>query len=464
MLPRHALGVQAGVQEHMRGGAMSNVVAVYNMKGGVGKTTTALNLSYLAAAAGRRALLWDLDPQAASSFALRVRPHVHGFGKKSLEDGETLIASIKETDYPNLDLLPADFAYRKFDRLIDHIGKPERVVAGLLDALRRDYDIVFLDCPAGFSLLTQGIFASADGVLVPTLPAVLSLRMVARLIKWADRSDSRAELAAFFSMVDRRKMLHRRVYEWSAGHPDVFLSAQIPYASVVEQMPVRRMPLPAFAERDAATCAFAALWSELETRLERREGESEESEAPARDKWRRLLEVVKSLIRRLEAADVREDEASRQPLGPGTGVTRPAPRSHDARPIKRAAGSTNGDVNFVHRFDTDGRDLQRCGYVLELREQPDSLVVAVARSSPADQLDDSIGKAEVQIDGCSATQILSGEISPLEVIERRMGASAPWLIEPVRAAAGGQNLRRIASVVATARPSRALLRNRAGDR
>ena len=443
---------------------MSNVVAVYNMKGGVGKTTTALNLSYLAASAGRRALLWDLDPQAASSFALRVRPHVHGFGKRSLEDGETLIASIKETDYPNLDLLPADFAYRKFDRLLDHVGKPERVVAALLDTLRRDYDVVFLDCPAGFSLLTQGIFASADAVLVPTIPAVLSLRMVARLIKWADRSDSRAELAAFFSMVDRRKMLHRQVCEWSAGHPEVFLSAQVPYAAVVEQMPVRRMPLPAFAERDAATSAFAAIWSEIETRLERRTKETEESDAAARDRWEPLLEAFESLIERLEAADGPEGGASRRPPAPHNGATPATSRSREARPVDRAAGSTNGDVNFVHRFDTDGRDLQRCGYVLELRERPDSLIVAVARSSPADQLDDSIGKAEVQIDGCSATQILSGQMSPLEVIERKMGASAPWLIAPVRAAAGGQSLRRIASVVATARPSRAQLRSRAGDR
>jgi hypothetical protein len=112
-------------------------------------------------------------------------------------------------------------------------------------------------------------------------------------------------------------------------------------------------------------------------------------------------------------------------------------------------GSTNRDVNFVHRFDTERRDLQRCGYVLELRERPDSLIVAVARSSTADQLDDSIGRAEVQIDGNWAMQILSGRMSPLEVIERKVGASAPWLIEPVRAAAGGQSLRRIASVVVT---------------
>ena len=69
-------------------------IAIYNMKGGVGKTTTAVCLSYLAAEAGRRTLLWDLDPQAAASFAFRVRPRVSGFRRKSVEVGEALSAAI----------------------------------------------------------------------------------------------------------------------------------------------------------------------------------------------------------------------------------------------------------------------------------------------------------------------------------------------------------------------------------
>ena len=279
-----------------------NVVALYNMKGGVGKTTTAVNLSYLAAAAGQRTLLWDLDPQAASSFAFRVRPRVAGFGRKSLETGEALAAAIKETDYSNLDLLPADFAYRKLDRMLGHLDKPKRVVTELLGTLGGAYDVVFLDCPAGFSLLAEGIFAAADAILVPTIPTMLSLRTLAQLVRWADSSDSPSELAAFFSMVDRRKVLHRRVSEWSASHADIFLSGQIPYASVVEQMAVRRMPLALFAARDPATAAFASVWSELQSRLR----QHDESRPRPRGRWLLQLRTVESLIAKLESADVQE--------------------------------------------------------------------------------------------------------------------------------------------------------------
>src|SRR5262245_36684448 len=104
------------------------VVAVYNMKGGVGKTTAAVNLSALAAARGQRVLLWDLDPQAAASFALRVRARVDGFNRKSLRVGSAFSEAIRETDCPNLHLLPADFAYRKLDRFLDRTGKPGRVL------------------------------------------------------------------------------------------------------------------------------------------------------------------------------------------------------------------------------------------------------------------------------------------------------------------------------------------------
>lgn len=395
-------------------------VAVYNMKGGVGKTTTAVNLSYLAAAAGQRVLLWDLDPQAASSFAFRVQPRVAGFSKKSL-GGDELCAAIKQTDYDNLDLLPADFAYRKLDRILDEIGKPERVLPALLDRLGRDYDVVFLDCPAGFSLLMEGVLAAADVMLVPTIPTVLSLRMIVRLIKCADRCGSPAELAAFFSMVDRRKVLHRRACEWSVAHDELFLSGQIPYASVVEQMAVRRLPLPVFAARDSATTAFAQIWMELQTRLPRRE----RPRSPSQDHRVRMRQDVESLISDLEAIGGQEAPTPRQP------------------PAAAMSAGRDDNACVVHRFDTDQRDLQRGGRVLGLLERHGHAFVVAATSGSDGRANPT--KAQAQIDNSWAVQILSGQMSPLAALERRLGSPGPPLIEDVRALIGGRKLQRIDS-------------------
>src|SRR5262249_26102306 len=187
-----------------------NTIAIYNMKGGVGKTTMAVNLSFLAAQSGLRTLLWDLDPQAASSFAFRIRPHGSGFVKGSLQNGLAFCNAIRQTDYDNLCLLPAGFAYHKLDRLMGSSGNPERHLTSLLEETGRDFDTLFIDCPAGSSKLIEAILTTADTIVVPTLPTVLSLRMVAELARLAERSRSRSRLVAVFNMVDRRKTLHRR--------------------------------------------------------------------------------------------------------------------------------------------------------------------------------------------------------------------------------------------------------------
>jgi chromosome partitioning protein len=393
-------------------------VAVYNMKGGVGKTTTAVNLSYLAAASGQRTLLWDLDPQAASSFALRVQSRVAGFNKRSFRDGDALAAAIKETDHHNLDLLPADFAYRKIERFLSSLGKPERVMRSLLDTLGRDFDLVVLDCPAGFSLLTEGVFAAADAMLVPTIPSVLSLRMVARLIKWARRSGARVRLAVFFNLVDRRKILHRRAAEWSMENPEVFLRGYIPYASVVEHMAVRRLPLVEFAPHEPATAAFAEIWAELQARLDRDVANTSE-----RPEWLRMLHVVESLIADLEPVEREE---------PQTYPSRPT--THNEEP--------DGRASFVHRFDTDRRDLEQSCYVLELHERNGSYFVA-ASWLEGDRRTDGSARTEVQIDKSWAVQVLAEAMSPLTALERRLGRPEPRVVHEIRLIAGARKLRRV---------------------
>ena len=99
------------------------IFATYNIKGGVGKTTAAVNLAYLSAADGCRTLLWDLDPQGAASFLFRIKPRVKGGGKALIRGTKTLDDAIKGTDFDHLDLLPADFTYRNMDLLLGTAGK-----------------------------------------------------------------------------------------------------------------------------------------------------------------------------------------------------------------------------------------------------------------------------------------------------------------------------------------------------
>jgi chromosome partitioning protein len=403
------------------------VIAVYNMKGGVGKTTAAVNLAYCSAAGGARTLVWDLDPQAAASFSFRVRPHVDGVRRKTVASGDAFAMAIKETDYANLDLLPADFAYRKLDRLLGEIGKPARVVTTLVDAVGRDYDTVFLDCPAGLTLLTEGLFAAADLLLVPTIPTVLSLRTVARVIKSADRCDSPADIAAFLSMVDRRKTLHRRASEAAAAHQDLFIPGQIPYASVVEQMTVRRMPLPVFAPRDPATLAFREIWAQVQARLRQR---------PLADQpkaWGARRQIIESLVDGLELS---ETPATRHPDAPAVAKV-------DAMPQQAPNGAA---PEIVHRFDTDGRDLERLGCIVELRERGGGFSVVTRPIGSSDDSMNAPGSGLVQIDRVWAMQILSGALSPLTALERRLGWS-PHLF-PAGRGRGELTLRRIESRLA----------------
>src|SRR5262249_40400158 len=153
----------------------------------------------------------------------------------------------------------------------------------------------------------EGVVAASDVVLVPTIPTVLSLRAVARMIKWADHAEARSDMAVFFSMVDRRKALHRRACEWGTRTRDFFMSGRIPYASMVEQTTVRRTPLAAFAARDAATVAFADVWAELAVRIKQRE---ERGDMAPGDRWVLMLRAVESLIERVERFEEPETGAS----------------------------------------------------------------------------------------------------------------------------------------------------------
>ncbi len=243
------------------------VFASYNIKGGVGKTATAVNLAYLAARDGYRVLLWDLDPQAAASYLFRIRPRVKGGGKALIEGTRAIGDAIKGTDFDNLDLLPADFTYRNLDLILDSAKKPTRKLRRLLMPLRAEYDVIFLDCPPSISLLSESVLHAADMLVVPLIPTTLSIRTLDQLTEFISGFDGHQPgVLAFFSMIDRRKRLHLDISEQlPAGRSD-FAATAIPALSIIERMSLQRAPVAAFAPRSVAARCYAGLWAEARAR------------------------------------------------------------------------------------------------------------------------------------------------------------------------------------------------------
>jgi chromosome partitioning protein len=239
------------------------ILATYNIKGGVGKTATAVNIGYLAAKDGYRVLLWDLDPQGAASFLFRIKPRVKGGGKALIRGRRTLDNAIKGTDFDGLDLLPADFTYRNLDLVLDSAKQPAKRLASLLAPLHSEYDVVVLDCPPSISLLSESVLHAADLLLVPLIPTTLSVRTLDQLTEFVGGFNGhKPDILAFFSMLDRRKKLHAEIVRDLPAQRHDVATAAIPALSVIEQMSVQRAPVMAFAPRTAAAQQYRELWRE----------------------------------------------------------------------------------------------------------------------------------------------------------------------------------------------------------
>ena len=263
-----AAGVEGATPESPEHAGAMKIIAVSNIKGGVGKTTTAVNLSYLSAAGGRPTLLWDLDPQGAATYVLKGEPHERASAKKLVKGKRHLPELILSTGYTDLDLLPADFSYRNFDVHLASRKRPTEQLLKMSRPLREVYAALFLDCAPGISLLSENVLRAADAIIVPLLPTPLSVRMLVQLRDFiAGEGWEDLMVLPFFSMVDRRKALHHDVIAQTRVQFPTVLATEVPYLSEIERMSVRRAPIPAFAPRSAAAQIYVALWAEVTARM-----------------------------------------------------------------------------------------------------------------------------------------------------------------------------------------------------
>jgi chromosome partitioning protein len=239
---------------------VGTVYALANQKGGVGKTTTAINLAACLAEAGQRALIVDLDPQANATSGLGER--ANGSSSYDLLDGAPLGELAKPTRFPNLDLVPSKPALAGAVVELARRDDGDRYLADALRGAERPWSFVFLDCPPSLGPLTVNALAAADRVLVPVQAEYYALEGLSEILRSIDlvrgRLNPRLGVAGvLLTMVDRRTRLASEVVEEVRRHlgPRVFRTS-IPRSVRLAEAPSHGLPVTAYARRSSGAEAY----------------------------------------------------------------------------------------------------------------------------------------------------------------------------------------------------------------
>ena len=198
---------------------MSRIIAVANQKGGVGKSTTAINLSACLGEAGKRVLIIDIDPQGNTTSGFGVEKNELEATVYELLLGEaSLDDCLIHLDYDNLDLLPSNVNLAGAEIELVEVENKEYVLKGQIDQIRDSYDYIIIDCPPSLNMLTVNAMTTADSVLVPIQCEYYALEGLAQLMNTVElvreRLNSSLEIeGVVFTMYDARTNLSLQVAE-----------------------------------------------------------------------------------------------------------------------------------------------------------------------------------------------------------------------------------------------------------
>ncbi len=250
---------------------MAKTISIINQKGGVGKTTTAVNLSALMADMGQRVLLVDLDPQGNATSGL-------GMAVEDVSAYEVLMGrvqmkkAVEKTDFRNLSIAGSDIRLAGAELELVNADKREFRLKTALAAVAKDFDFIIIDCPPSLSLLTVNALTASDSVIIPIQCEYYALEGVASLIQTIQRVkksfNPRLEIeGVLLTMLDGRTNLGLQVVDEVKKHfKKQVYAAVIPRTVRLGEAPSHGEPIHVYDKRSTGTAAYAALAKEVLTR------------------------------------------------------------------------------------------------------------------------------------------------------------------------------------------------------
>lgn len=249
---------------------MGRIIAIANQKGGVGKTTTAINLSACLAEAGKKVLTIDLDPQGNTTSGLGVNKAEQEHTTYELLIGEDLVeACLLKEVLPNLDMLPSNINLSGAEIEMIGIEQKEFVLKKEIDKIRDQYDFVIIDCPPSLNMLTVNAMTTADTVLVPIQCEYYALEGLSQLIHTINLVKQRLnpvlELeGVVFTMYDARTNLSLQVVEnVKSSLKNTVYKTIIPRNVRLAEAPSHGMPITLYDTRSAGAESYRLLAEEV---------------------------------------------------------------------------------------------------------------------------------------------------------------------------------------------------------
>jgi chromosome partitioning protein len=252
------------------------VIAVANQKGGVGKTTTAVNVAACIAALGRRVLLFDLDPQANATSGVGLDKVEGASAYRALLGEGTLLEKVQQTVFPGLNIIPSEVDLCGVDvelaRADNHLN---RVKEGLQEVVRSDqFDLILIDCPPSLGILTLNAFTAADGVLVPlqceyyALEGISMLDRVMAQLRESQVNPGLDLVGVVMTMYDSRTRLSQQVVGEVREHfGEKVFDTVIPRATRLAEAPSFGKPIIHYDKYSNGAAAYEVLAQEVLTRL-----------------------------------------------------------------------------------------------------------------------------------------------------------------------------------------------------